>query len=249
MGGRLVTKLWNVARFCEPFLQGYHPEPGQALDQNLLTPADQWILAGLQSLIRRATALLEEYDYAAAKSEIETFFWNDLADNYLEMCKQRLYDPQNPYRDGARFTLFCVLLDTLKLFAPYLPYVTEEIYAGLFVDPATAGASIHTSPWPTPKSEYEAAHALEFGKLLVEIASAVRRYKSEHKLPLGNELGRLQLALVNNRPYPDIDDRLRGAYPDLASITRARQIELVPELDPSLERLASLAAVHLAIQP
>ena len=74
MGARLVTKLWNVARFCEPFLQGYRPDPEHALDQSLLTPADCWILASLQSLIRRVTTLLEGYDYAAAKSEIETFF-------------------------------------------------------------------------------------------------------------------------------------------------------------------------------
>ncbi len=247
IGGRLVTKLWNVARFCEPFLQDYRPAPGRPIAQNLLTPADQWILAGLQSLIRGVTTLLEDYDYAAAKSEIETFFWGDLADNYLEMAKQRLYDPQNPQRDGARFTLYQVLLDTLKLFAPFLPYVTEEIYGGLFASPAEANTSIHTSAWPAPKPEYEDAPALEFGRLLVEIASAVRRYKSEHNLPLGNELGRLQLALVHTSP--DLEDRLRRAFPDLASITRACQIELAPELDLALERLVSPAAVYLAIQP
>ncbi len=249
IGARLVTKLWNVARFCEPFLQGYHPEPEIVCDQSLMTPADRWILASLQSLIRRVTALLEGYDYAAAKSEIETFFWADLADNYLEMAKQRLYDSQHPQRDGARFTLYHILLNTLKLFAPFLPYVTEEIYCGLFADPAEGGASIHNSAWPTPKPEYEDAQALEFGKLLVEIASAVRRYKSEHNLPLGNELGRLQLALVNCGPHSDIADRLRSAHPDLASITRTRQIELAPELDPALERLVSPEAVLLAIQP
>ena len=247
IGGRLVTKLWNVARFCEPFLQGFCPAPGRTIAHNLLTPADQWILAGLQSLIQGVTTLLENYDYAAAKSEIESFFWGDLADNYLEMAKQRLYDPQNPQRDGARFTLYQVLLDTLKLFAPFLPYVSEEIYGGLFAGPAAASTSIHASSWPAVISIYEDAPALEFGRLVVEIASAVRRYKSEHNLPLGNELGRLQLALVNTSPDPE--DRLRRAFPDLASITRARQIELTPELDPSLERLASPAAVHLAIQP
>lgn len=253
MGARLVTKLWNVARFSETFLQEYRPEPAKTLDRSLLTPADQWILASLQNLIRRSTTLLESYDYAAAKSEIETFFWGDLADNYLEMCKQRLYDLQHPQRAGARFTLYHVLLNTLKLFAPFLPYVTEEIYGGLFADPSAAGDSIHTAAWPVPDPEFEAADALEFGELLVEIATAVRRYKSEHNLPLGNDLGRLQLALVNKGPVvnnsPGIEDRLRCAFPDLASITRARLIELAPELDPCLEILSSLAAVRLAVQP
>ena len=58
----------------------------------LLSPADRWILARTQRLIRRTTDLFHDYDYAAAKSEMEGFFWHDLADNYLEMCKQRLYD-------------------------------------------------------------------------------------------------------------------------------------------------------------
>jgi valyl-tRNA synthetase len=249
IGGRLVTKLWNVARFCEPFLQDYCPAPDRSINQDQLTPADQWILASLQSLIRSVTTLLEDYDYAAAKSEIETFFWGDLADNYLEMAKQRLYDPHNPQRDGARFTLYQVLLNTLKLFAPFLPYVTEEIYGGLFAEPTTASTSIHTSSWPAAISTYEDAPALEFGKLLVEIASAVRRYKSEHNLPLGNELGRLQLVPVNSGPYPDIADRLREAHPDLASITRIRLIELASDTDPALEKLVSPEAVLLAIQP
>ena len=255
MGARLVTKLWNVARFCETFLQGFHPQPSHALDRSLLTPADQWILASLGRLIQRVTALLNGYDYAAAKSEIETFFWGDLADNYLEMCKQRLYDPQNPGREGARFALYIVLLNTLKLFAPFLPYVTDQIYLGLFADSLDSQASIHIAAWPVSDPLFEDAYALEFGSLLVQIATAVRRYKSEHNLPLGNELGRLQLALVNGNPdaslagVPSIAERLRNAFPDLASITRARQIELVRDLDPSLELLPDLAAIHLAIQP
>ncbi len=255
MGARLVTKLWNVARFCETFLQGFQPQPSHTLDRSLLTPADQWILASLGRLIQRVTTLLDGYDYAAAKSEIETFFWGDLADNYLEMCKQRLYDPQNPEREGARFTLYHVLLNTLKLFAPFLPYVTDQIYRGLFAGSPGSETSIHISAWPVSEQLFEDESALEFGSLLVQIATAVRRYKSEHNLPLGNELGRLQLALVQGTPdtslagVPSIAERLRNAFPDLASITRARQIELVRDLDPSLKLLPDLATVHSAIQP
>ena len=86
MGAKLVTKLWNVARFSERFLEGYTPQAAGDL-AGQFTPADRWILARLQQLIRRVTALFQDYDYAAAKSEVEIFFWRDLADNYLEMCK------------------------------------------------------------------------------------------------------------------------------------------------------------------
>ncbi|MSP13220.1 MAG: valine--tRNA ligase [Chloroflexi bacterium] len=148
IGGKLVTKLWNVARFCERFLQDYTrpPQPPQ------LSPADRWILSNIQRLVRRVTELFQGYDYAAAKSDIEAFFWRDLADNYLEMAKQRLYDPARAYHEGALYTIHQVLETTVKLFAPLLPHVTEAIYQGLFAPApgtatasATAPISLHTS--------------------------------------------------------------------------------------------------------
>ena len=87
LGSRLVTKLWNVARFCEPFIWKVRiPAEADPERPAVATPADRWILARLNRLVERATQLLQADDYAAAKSEIEQFFWFVLADNYLEMC-------------------------------------------------------------------------------------------------------------------------------------------------------------------
>jgi valyl-tRNA synthetase len=233
MGAKLVNKLWNVARFSQRFLLDYQRvEISTIKDQ--LTPADHWILASVQFLIQRVTESLEEYEYAAAKSEIETFFWRDLADNYLEMSKQRLYDSDHPQHEAARFSLFHVLLDTIKLFAPYLPYVTEEIYRNLFAaDDHTA--SIHRTSWPTPQPELADKSALELGEILVEVATAVRRYKSENNLSLGSELKRLQLVVAD----PEIGQWLETAAADLRSITRATNIEFSRRLD------VDLAPLHL----
>jgi valyl-tRNA synthetase len=127
-GAKLVNKLWNVARFSGRFLEDY-----QHSDQiPELSLADRWILSRMQQLIGRVTNLLDNYDYATAKSEIEVFFWTDLADNYLEMAKKRLYDETDLAHDGARYALFNILRDTVKLFAPFLPSVTETIYQGIF---------------------------------------------------------------------------------------------------------------------
>ena len=142
-GAKLVTKLWNVASFSQRFLEGYCP-PEQI---PTLSPADRWILSRTQRLIERVTELFQGYDYAAAKSEMESFFWRDLADNYLEMAKGRLYNETSAGYDGARYTLFHVLLAMVKLFAPFLPHVTEVIYQGLFA--AFEGAeSVHRARWP-----------------------------------------------------------------------------------------------------
>jgi valyl-tRNA synthetase len=133
MGAKLITKLWNVARFAERFVEEREEDTpaGSTSISYPLSPADHWILSRLQKLIRRVTALLEAYDYAAAKSEIEAFFWTELTDNYLEMAKQRLYDPACPTHAGACNTIRVLLLTLLKLFAPFLPYVTEAIYQGI----------------------------------------------------------------------------------------------------------------------
>jgi valyl-tRNA synthetase len=248
-GAKLVTKLWNVARFSEPFLSGYTPSA------NEFTPADRWVLSLLQKLIRSVTALLEECDYATSKSEMETFFWTVLTDNYLEMSKQRLYDPGSPTRDGARFTLSQVLLTVLKLFAPFLPFVTEEIYLNLFprIDPGSSGVvqSIHRARWPDPNPALEDSQSEVIGGALVEIARHIRRYKSEHNLPLGKELAKLQLIVSSGLDQQQESEGLRAgllvALPDLKSISRAREIEVQRELDSSLILLNSKPPIGIAI--
>jgi valyl-tRNA synthetase len=222
MGQKLATKLWNVARFAEPFLRedfSGQPESG-------LTPADAWILARLEALVRRSTACFEDYDYANAKTEIESFFWRDLADNYLEMAKQRLYDASHPGHSAACRTLKTALETLLKLLAPLLPYITEAIWCELFA--ADAGqhgtASIHRSAWPVVETaaDLNANQALAVGETLVEIATAVRRYKSENALSLGSELAGLTLATGD----PALADQLQAAIPDLVSVTRAKTIHV-----------------------
>ena len=175
-GQRLVTKLWNVAKFSQRFLAGYRL-PALSGVLPAFTPTDRWLLSRAQRVIQRVTDHFHRYDYAAAKSEVESFFWRDLADNYLEMAKERLYDEANAKRDGARYTLYSVLLTVLKLFAPFFPYITEEIYQSLFTASEGEG-SIHTSRWPIANDALISDEAEADGELLIEIATAVRRYKA-----------------------------------------------------------------------
>jgi valyl-tRNA synthetase len=221
LGGKLITKLWNVAKFAERFLDGYIPARGANAPLPAFTPTDRWLLSRAQKLIQRVTEHFLNYDYAAAKSEMESFFWRDLADNYMEFAKERLYDAAHPLREGARYTLSTVLLIVLKLFAPFFPYVTEEIYLALFA--ATDGHdSIHTSHWPRVDAALISDEAEEAGELLIEIATAVRRYKSEANLSLGAPLTALRLTTSDEA----VAEMLRAAIVDLASVTRAARIEI-----------------------
>jgi valyl-tRNA synthetase len=220
-GARLVTKLWNVARFSEPFLAGHAPAPAGAAPLER-SPADAWLLARLQRLIARATVHFRAYDYAAAKTEIEAFFWSELADNYLEMAKLRLYNQGAPGPEpGARDTLYRALLALVKLFAPLLPYVTEEIYQGLFR--AGDGApSLHRAAWPQADPAWLDERVEAVGESLVAIAGAVRRYKSERSRPLGSPLAALCLSVAD----PAVAAALAGAARDLQSVTRAARVEV-----------------------
>jgi valyl-tRNA synthetase len=160
-------------------------------------------------------------EYAAAKSEIESFFWTELADNYLEMAKMRLYDEAHPMRAGALYALYHALLATLKLLALFIPHVTERIYQELYAE-HEGQPSIHVSPWPVPDRRLQDGTWEQAGEALVAIAIAVRRFKSENSLPLSTELAQLRIAATE----PDLCAKLRTARADLASITRAAQVEV-----------------------
>lgn len=230
-GVKLVIKLWNVSRFAERFIKGYLPS--QVTPP--LTPADRWILSRNQKVIRMATKMLENYDYASAKSEIENFFWTELADNYLEMCKQRLYEPIGTGNDAAVYTIDRILWSTLRLFAPFLPYVTDEIYQSLFWDKKSQEiqrpVSIHLASWPEVDQTLEDDLSEQVGQKLVEIASTVRRFKSEQSLPLGGEISRVRLAVTNDA----LVEILREAEADLKSVTRAKIIDICSKSEDSIE--------------
>lgn len=221
-GAKWATKLWHVARFSERFLAGYRlpttPPTG-------LTTADSWLLARMNQLVESVTKAFNHYDYATAKNDIEEFFWRDLADNYLEMAKKRLYDGSTGY-EPARFTLSTALLVTIKLLAPLMPYITEAIYRELFAGVGEVG-SIHRAAWPIPDGRFSNVAAIEAGNVLLDIATTVRRFKSERNLPLGAELDRIDLAI----PSPALHSAILAAEDDLLSLSRARVIVFIDAME------------------
>ncbi len=178
----------------------------------------------------------------------KSFFWRDLADNYLEMCKQRLYTPESASRPGACFTLHRILLTTLKLFAPFLPFITEQVYLSLFAasEPEEAARrSIHLSSWPQPDPAFENPELQGCGEALLSIISSVRRFKSEHNLPLSSDIKMLHLKVDE----PGLQDFLKQAVPDLASACRALQVQLVENMEPGLVLINSQDEIIIGIQP
>ncbi len=240
-GQKLVTKLWNVARFTIGFLDGYQP-PATTPD---LLPSDHWILSRLQHLIERATDGFEEIDYTMAKDEVEAFFWNVLADNYLEMVKARLYElpDGNPQKESARYSLYSALLSIIKLLAPIMPYIAEEIFQLYFVQHEET-RSIHTSKWPEVKPVLVSSSAETLGDALVALTTEVRRYKSRNKLPMGTQLPRLQIAASHQELLSD----LAACAMDIKSVTRAQDLAFSDTPAPSAVAVPGFAGLWIAIE-
>ena len=222
-GTKLVTKLWNVARFAARFVTPGTLETYRTRLQETeiyLTPADRWILARTGQLLMTVTERLDDYDYAAAKSEIEGFFWQVLTDNYLEMAKLRLYGQDEEAQAGAARTLQYVLAVVVRLLAPFIPHVKRRSRLLFAEEPWTS--SIHRAPWPASASQWVSADAAARGEQLVAIATAVRRYKSERGLSLGAELA----ALVLVPGTGVLREGLAAATLDLRSVTRAEVVTM-----------------------
>ena len=192
-GAKLVNKIWNASKFVLSFLDGYQIKKVELLK------IDQWLIAKFNDMQKHFVDYLEKYEIGLALNELEKFFWN-FCDNYIEIAKRRLYNPEIYGADAtesAKFASFMVLKEMLKMFAIYLPHVTEEIYQDFFVKFENAH-SIHLTTLAQIDSINIDSDIISLGDDVVEIVSAIRRYKSENSLSLKEEIQSINLSL-----YPD----------------------------------------------
>jgi len=188
-GKRTMTKLYNASQFC--FLH-FKDVDYSALELKDLQPEDKWILHNLNKTIKKVTGYFESYQYSKSKNEIDGFFWNFFCDNYLEFIKHRLY--QDLPDEQVKIVLYRVLLSIIKMYAPILPYITEEIYHSYF-DKFENEKSIHISKWPKViiNLRLEKKELNEFNQM-VGIVREIRKYKSENQISLGAEIDEFKVA-------------------------------------------------------
>ncbi|GGN97912.1 valine--tRNA ligase [Haloarcula pellucida] len=180
-GERLLQKLWNASRLVDQ-LTPAHDAVGD-VDEADLSAVDRWLLAELDATIDSVTAKFEDYAFSKARNELRSFFWNTFCDDYLEIAKQRLSDGGDP---STEYTLLTAHRTFLKLFAPFLPHITEELWSRVYGE----DESVHTTDWPVAGG-YEAD--LEAGETAMEVVSALRRYKTENGLPLNADLEHVEV--------------------------------------------------------
>ena len=215
-GKKTITKLWNASKFVLMHLEDYEYE------KHDLENIDKWILSKLQNLVKTCTEHFDKYEYSKVKLDVDTFFWHVFCDNYLELVKDRLYNPEKHHkgaRNSAQFTLYEILLTILKLLAPILPHITEEIYQLYFAKKENK-KSIHISLWPEFNITYVDKEIEQTGDYVVSIVSAVRKAKSEKALSLNTELKTLVIECSSS-----IRKNLELVLPDISAVTKANNIE------------------------
>ncbi len=141
-----ANKIWNASRFIMMNLEGKkitEPKPGELED------VDKWILSRLNNTVREVTDNMERFELGIAAGKINDFIWETLCDWYIEMVKPRLYNSDDQVsQNAALHTLKKVLIDSLKLLHPFMPFITEEIYCTLMEETGDEGAeSIMIAPW------------------------------------------------------------------------------------------------------
>ena len=145
-----ANKIWNASRFIMMNMEKASTDNVSLED---LTMADKWILTKCNSLIEEVTENLDRYEMGIALQKVYDFVWEEFCDWYIEMVKPRLWDDGNKSQAAAIWTLKTVLIESLKLLHPFIPFVTEEIFCNL----QDEEESIMVSAWPVSKKEWNFA--------------------------------------------------------------------------------------------
>ncbi|MGC9367441.1 MAG: valine--tRNA ligase [bacterium] len=189
VGKKVVTKIWNSFRFISMHLEGYTPELS-----DLSEAMDNFIIYRLNQVISACTDYFDHYDFRLARNTVIEFFWKEFCDNYLEIVKDRLYNAEQrgeKARKSALFTLYTAGRAIIGLLAPFLPYITEEIYDQLFTQEGVE--SIHLSKWPQPV-KLEIDDSLEIqGNMFFELLAQLREFRGSQGLSQKAEIAQAVL--------------------------------------------------------
>ena len=210
-GKRTITKLFNASKLILMNLKDYSNETPEKLEL-----VDSWLLSKLNDVVKNCTEAFDNYEYSKAKFEVENFFWNTFCDYYLEIVKERLYNENISGKEAkisAQYTLGYSLITILKLFAPIMPHITEEIYHYVKKENVK---SIHVSLWPKYDKKLFNKKAEETCDLMINIIKEVRTFKTKNNKSLKAEI---ELTFEKN-----VHQKLKHVLGDLKSVCNAKNI-------------------------
>ncbi|MEM0116634.1 MAG: valine--tRNA ligase [Thermoplasmata archaeon] len=221
-GKKLLNKLWNVANFVEINVD-------KKENVRIEDPMDLWILSEFSETLEKVTNYMENYRYDRAIREIDEFFWHIFADHYIEMIKYRVKEDK-----GTKLALYNVFLGIIKIYAPFIPHITEEIYHRLFSKYENK-ISIHLESWP---EKFEKRY-LEEGRKIKEIIYIVRRYKKEN---VKSNIKKLTVVSDNAKNLSLAGNTIKGALSleEIKFLESVNVKSIVSKATPDISKLGPL---------
>jgi valyl-tRNA synthetase len=213
LGRNFCNKLWNACRFRQMVGSADFPIQGE-IEPTLLSSDDKWILLKLDAAIREVTIALNEYKFSEATSALYRFFWSEYCDWYVEATKAVFFGTDEKRKANTLAVIDFVLSHTVRMFHPFLPFITEELWHGMGystdMPDNQGGKTIMFAPWPKPLDEDFKGHYglddcyLEIAGAKYELVSQGRNLRREANISTGKKI-KYVLKPVNFLPPNDIE--------------------------------------------
>jgi valyl-tRNA synthetase len=210
LGRNFCNKLWNACRFRQ--MQG--GEVQGEIEPTLLSSDDKWILLKLDAAIREVTIALNEYKFSDATAALYRFFWGEYCDWYVEATKAVFFGTDEKRKANTLAVIDFVLSHTVRMFHPFLPFITEELWHGMGyatdMPDNQGGKTIMFAPWPMPLDEDFKGHYglddcyLEIAGAKYELVSQGRNLRREANISTGKKI-KYVLKPVNFLPPHDVE--------------------------------------------
>ncbi len=219
-GSKLMTKLWNAAKYVLMNLTDF--EPTGTVPAVATRPIeDRWILSELNKTVAEVRKNMDKYDTFNARGAIDTFFYDVFCDQYLEFIKDRFWSPEKygpESKRAAQWTLWTVLRAIIGLYAPFIPFLTEELWQKIY-QPTEGGKTLHLTEYPSVKGEYNTDVAdMQYA---IDTVHAVRGLRTDRKIGNGAKLETLTVS----RDVPE------SLYELIKSAARANNIVVGDSVD------------------
>ena len=169
-----ANKIWNASRFVMMNLTIDHVELPEQLELE-----DKWVLSKLNTLVKEVTDNMDAFEIGVASAKVYDFIWDTYCDWFIELCKARLTGDDECAKINAQNVLCYVLIETLKLLHPFMPFITEEIYQALPHTAEDKGEFIMLQKWPEYRNELSFPQEEEAMGLIIDAITAIRARRNE----------------------------------------------------------------------
>ena len=248
-GQKLITKLYNSAKFCEMNFENIDGELSTAkkdVESGIIfEKIDLWLISRIKKTISSVIDSFENYKYNVALDTIENFFWNDFCDNYLEIVKARTYglnfltysginvstvsDKKKKEiikaQQSAIRTIYYVFNAVLKLFAPFMPSICDEIYSSVYESEFEKVKSISArGNFVKAENFVENDEAEKIGEIVLSIVANVRKYKSDKNISIKEKIEKIDV-------YTPLAGKMGSVTEDLKNVCNVNNINFIQNPD------------------